>query len=139
MRILGVDYGEKRIGLAVSIPFQDMAVPLKVIEVVSHKKALQEIVETVIEESVDMIVVGLPVNMNGTSGEMVDRVMVFVARLSEATGKKVETWDERLTTVMAEKSMLDGDLSRSKRKKIRDKISAQILLQDYLESKIAER
>jgi putative holliday junction resolvase len=139
MRILGVDYGEKRIGLAVSIPFENMAVPLKVIEVISKKKAIQDIAQTVMDESVDMIVVGLPVNMNGSSGEMVDRVMDFVAKVAEATGKKVETWDERLTTVMAEKSMLDGDLSRSKRKKIRDKISAQILLQDYIESKYGQR
>ncbi len=139
MRILGVDYGEKRIGLAVSIPFQNMAVPLKVINVVSHKKAILEIAETVVQESVDMIVVGLPINMDGSSGEMVDRVMDFVAKVAAATGKKVETWDERLTTVMAEKSMLDGDLSRSKRKSIRDKISAQILLQDYLESRTEAR
>jgi putative Holliday junction resolvase len=82
---------------------------------------------------VSAVVVGLPLNMNGTRGPMVDRVERFVAELTEAVGLPVVTYDERLSSAMVERTLLDADMSRSKRKGVRDKLAAQVILQGYLD------
>ncbi len=130
---MGLDYGEKRVGVAVSDPDGIIAMPYYVIDVTSEKKLLDEIKRVCEETDTEMIVVGLPINMNGTMGPMAEKVGRFVEKLAELTELPVEKWDERLSTSMAERSLLEGDMSREKRKKVRDMISAQIILQNYLD------
>jgi putative Holliday junction resolvase len=81
-----------------------------------------------------MIVVGLPLNMNGTPGPMSQKVDAFVAKLRERMGVPVITWDERLSTMMAERVLLEADMSRRRRKAVRDKVAAQVILQGFLDS-----
>jgi putative holliday junction resolvase len=130
---MGLDYGEKRVGVAVSDPDGIIAMPYYVIEVTGEKALLAEIKKVCEATNAEAIVVGLPINMNGTAGPMAEKVGKFVEKLAELTDLPVEKWDERLTTSMAERSLLEADMSRAKRKKVRDMISAQIILQSYLD------
>lgn len=134
MRILCLDYGEKRIGTAVSDPLGISAQGLGFIEAVPESKALEKIKKIADEVKSEKIVVGLPLNMNGSLGPRAMRVLEFVESLKEIF-PEVETFDERLTTRQAESAMLEADLSRRKRKKIIDKISAVLILQGYLDSR----
>lgn len=133
MRILGIDYGERRVGVAISDPFGDIALGVETIEVTSLKDAVAKVCNTCREKDVATVVVGLPLNMDGTRGPMVDRVERFVSELTEASGLPVETYDERLSSAMVERTLLDADMSRSKRKGVRDKLAAQVILQGYLD------
>lgn len=133
MRILGLDVGSKTIGMAISDPLGYTAQGLTTIRRVKKDADIEEIKKICKEYSVETIVVGLPKNMNGTIGESGERVLELCEVIREATGIKVETWDERLTTVAAHKAMLEADLSRGKRKKIVDKIAATFILQGYLD------
>lgn len=139
MRILAVDYGERRLGFAVSDPDGTISMPLRVVEVRSVKNALEETRQICEETEAEKVVVGLPLNMDGTSGEMAQRVEAFVAGLTELVDIPVETWDERLSTVAAERVLLEGDMSRKKRKGLRDQLAAQIFLQGYLDHESAKR
>ena len=134
MRILGIDYGEKRIGLALSDPSNTVAQSLKVVNRNRTPSWLGEIKEIIDENKVEKIVIGLPKNMNGSIGEKGKEVLAFVKVLEKAISVPIVTWDERLTTVSAEKVLLQADLSRRKRKDILDKLSACIILQNYLDS-----
>lgn len=134
MRILCLDYGEKRIGSAVSDPLGISAQGLGFIEAVPESKALEKIKEIADEVKAEKIVVGLPLNMNGSTGPRARQVLEFVESLKEIF-PEVETFDERLTTRQAESAMLEADLSRRKRKKIIDKLSAVLILQGYLDSR----
>ena len=133
MRILGLDIGSKTIGVAISDPLGWTAQGITTIRRTKKEQDLEEIKKICKEYSVDTIVIGLPKNMNGTIGESGERVLDFSERIKEATGLKVDMWDERLTTVAAHKAMLEADLSRHKRKKIVDKIAAIYILQGYLD------
>ena len=133
MRILGLDIGSKTIGGAISDPLGWTAQGITTIRRTKKEQDLEEIKKICKEYSVDTIVIGLPKNMNGTIGESGERVLDFSERIKEATGLKVDMWDERLTTVAAHKAMLEADLSRNKRKKIVDKIAAIYILQGYLD------
>lgn len=133
MRILGLDIGSKTIGVAISDPLGWTAQGITTIRRTKKEQDLEEIKKICKEYSVDTIVIGLPKNMNGTIGESGERVLDFSERIKEATGLKVDMWDERLTTVAAHKAMLEADLSRNKRKKIVDKIAAIYILQGYLD------
>ena len=88
-----------------------------------------------IEEQVNKIVSGLPKNMNGTLGPQGEKVLKFCELIKEETGLEIEFWDERLSTVAAERSLIEGDVSRQKRKKVIDMLAAVIILQGYLDSK----
>ncbi|MDH5174193.1 MAG: Holliday junction resolvase RuvX [Elusimicrobiota bacterium] len=134
MKILGIDYGEKRIGLALSDASNIIAHGLKVLNRDTTDKWLEEIKTVVRENKIEKIVIGLPKNMNGSIGEKGKEVLALVKLLEKVVNVPIVTWDERLTTVSAEKVLLQAELSRKKRKGILDKLSASIILQNYLDS-----
>ena len=133
MRYLGIDYGKKRIGLALSDIMGMMAQPFDVIEFKGLKNNIENILKIAEEKEVSCIVVGKPVNMNATEGEMAALATEFVEELKKVTDIKVEMIDERLTSRQADVYMLSADLSRQKRKKNVDKLAAAIILQTYLD------
>lgn len=134
MRILGLDMGERTIGVAVSDPLGYTAQGITTIKRKNLKIDLEEIRRICSEYSVESIVLGLPKNMNGTLGESSEKVIEFSKILEAELKLPIKFWDERLTTVAAHKAMLEADLSRAKRKKIVDKIAAIYILQGYLDS-----
>jgi putative Holliday junction resolvase len=132
---LGIDYGRKRIGVAVSDAGGRIASPLTQIDAADRAHAIRTIAETAAEYEAAEIVVGLPVSLNDTLGPMAREVAEFAAQLRAAVKIPVNTFDERFTTAEAERSLIDADLSRAKRKRMLDKVAAQIMLQAYLDSR----
>ena len=138
MRILGIDYGEKRTGLAISDPLGITAQPLPTVEGLSMEELLKKISEIATEKEVEEIVVGLPRNMNGTVGKAGERVMDFAARLEAEAGCRVMVEDERLTTMMADRALTAlGEKPKARRRKL-DRMAAQLILQSYLDRKRAD-
>ena len=137
MHILGIDYGEKRVGFAISDPSLTMALTLRTVEVSGEDDAVERSAEISREVEADKIVVGLPLNMSGSRGPMADKVEAFAGRLREMVTVPVLTSDERLSTSVVERSLIDADVSRAKRKNLRDKLAAQVILQGYLDSMAA--
>ncbi|MBI5180284.1 MAG: Holliday junction resolvase RuvX [Nitrospirae bacterium] len=135
MRILGLDVGDKRIGIAVSDELCMCAHGVRTIERKGIKEDIRQIKEICEEYGVEEIIAGLPINMDGTSGFRVQKVQDFVSLLKEQVSIPVNTWDERLSTVAAERNLIDADMSRKKRKTVIDKIAATIILQGYLDSR----
>ncbi len=134
-RVMGLDLGDKTIGVALSDPFGWTAQGLETIRRIGIKKDLQRLEEIIKEYNVNKIVVGLPKNMNGTIGPQCEKVLEFNQRLAKRFNKvKIIEWDERLTTVAAERSLIEADVSRKKRKKVIDKVAAVYILQGYLDS-----
>jgi len=133
--ILGVDYGERRMGLAVSDPEAIVAIPLSVVRVYSDNQRISVIRSAVGEKNVVRVIVGLPLNMNGSIGPAAEKVRRFVGRLSAALAVPVETWDERLSSSLAERAMLDARINSRKRRKVVDKMAAQVILQTYLDAR----
>ena len=133
-RMLGVDYGERRIGLAVSDPTRMLATPLRTVDVLSVKQARNAVLAACQEIDAGLVVVGLPLNMDGTRGEMVVKVEEFVESLRRRLQIGVETWDERLSTSLVERVLIEADMSRAKRKLVRDKLAAQVILQGYIDA-----
>ncbi|MBI4687157.1 MAG: Holliday junction resolvase RuvX [Nitrospirae bacterium] len=131
MRILGLDVGDKHIGVAVSDSLRLIAQGLKTIDRQNCIKKLREVIE---EYEVDSIVVGIPKMLNGTIGIQGEKVLKFAEELKSLLSLPVHLWDERLSTVAAERVLLEADTSRKKRRELRDKISAVIILQGYLDS-----
>jgi putative Holliday junction resolvase len=134
MRILGIDYGEKRLGIAISDPLGITAQGLTIIMRTQLDEDIQKIVDIVREKEVKTIVIGLPRHMNNTLGEKAQAVLAFVEQIKAHIDIPVATLDERLSTVRAERAMLEGNLSRKKRKGMVDMIAAQLILQSYLDS-----
>lgn len=133
MRILGIDYGRKRIGLAVSDPLCITAQGLPTLERGDLSGHDMDVLAGVIRErEVDEIVVGLPLNMDGTHGEIAREALAFAGELRKRFALPVHMMDERLSTVRAHRAMKEGGLTRKKRAGKVDKISAQLILQDYL-------
>ncbi|TCT27076.1 putative Holliday junction resolvase [Melghiribacillus thermohalophilus] len=136
MKILGLDVGEKTIGVAVSDAFGWTAQGIKTIKWDGMFKTVEDELKNLIHEyQIEKIVVGLPKNMNGTIGERGTACQQFAAKLQDTFNIKVELWDERLTTMAAERVLLSADMSRAKRKKVIDKMAAVIILQSYLDAK----
>lgn len=133
MRILGLDVGQKTIGVAVSDPLGFTAQGITTIRRGKNEQDIEELKKLCSEYSVETIVVGLPKNMNGSIGFAGEKIMAFTELIKESIDVKIELWDERLTTVAAHRAMLEADLSRGKRKKIVDKIAATYILQGYLD------
>lgn len=129
-----MDHGTKRIGVALSDETASLAQPLEFIPAEPFAKALERIEEIVKERQVREILVGLPRNMNGTYGPAAESARQFAATLKEALGIPVKTWDERLTTVQANRFLIQAGLSREQRKTRVDQSAAAILLQSYLEA-----
>ena len=132
MRILGLDYGTKRIGVALSDLTGTIASPLTTIFNNDINEVINEIGKLCDEYKVDTIVLGLPKNMNNTLGEEAKKVMDFKLQIEDKLKKQVVLIDERLTTVEAEKLLITADTSRKKRKASIDKIAASIILDSYL-------
>lgn len=133
MRILGLDMGTKTIGVAISDPLGYTAQGITTIRRKNKKSDLEELRIICEEYGVETIVVGLPKNMNGSIGPQGESILGFSEHIKKALNIPIEMWDERLTTVAAEKAMLEADLSRAKRKKIIDKVAATYILQGYLD------
>jgi putative Holliday junction resolvase len=133
-RILGIDYGEKRIGLAISDPLNITAQPLKLLERTKTGEDLALIKELIEEHGVEKVVIGLPLNMDGSEGFMTDAIRRFSEKLKKIHPIEIIEVDERLTSHQADLSLKTAKI-RGKRKKSKiDTISAQIILQTYLDS-----
>lgn len=133
MRILGIDYGEKRIGIAISDPLNITAQGLLAIERTHIEEDIQKIVNIIHEKEAGEIVIGLPKRMDNTLGEKALAVLSFIDFLKKHIDIPIHTIDERFSTVRANRAMLEGDLSRKKRKERVDVIAAQLILQGYLD------
>ncbi|MHC4598609.1 MAG: Holliday junction resolvase RuvX [Planctomycetota bacterium] len=136
-RILGIDWGARRAGFALSDPTGFLASPLGLKEVRSRDELVQIAVEEAGRHDVSAFVVGIPYNMNGTLGEMGVQATEFADLLEARSGLPVHRWDERLTTVQAERALRQGGLSRKKRKAKRDMMAARIILQSFLDAQRA--
>lgn len=134
-RILCLDVGEKNIGVAVSDSLGLTAQGLEVIKRQSLSRDLERIRQLIKEYEVEEIVLGLPRNMDGTIGEKAREILRFKDKLDALAGIKVTTWDERLTTVAAQRALLEADVSRKGRKKVIDKLAAVLILDSYLRFK----
>ena len=137
MRIMALDVGDVRIGIALSDPLKITAQALETLTRTNNKKDYQYIWQLIEDKEVSELVVGLPKNMNGTIGPQGEKVKTFVEELLKYKDAdlKVIYVDERLTTVTAEKTLIAGDVSRKKRKQVVDKLAATVILQSYLDSK----
>lgn len=133
MRLLGLDYGDKTIGVAVSDEFGWTAQGLTIIRRQDEESDLAQLREIASQYEVSEIIVGLPKNMDGTIGLRGEICKAFAESLRENLNLQVTLWDERLTTVAAQRTLLEADTSRKKRKKVVDKIAASFILQGYLD------
>ena len=133
MRIMGIDYGEKRFGIALSDPLGITAQGLPTIERTSIQEDIKKIINIIQEKEVQEIVVGLPKLLNNTLGDKANEVLNFIDTLKKHINIPIKTFDERFSTVRANRAMLEGDLSRKKRKERVDMIAAQLILQGYLD------
>ncbi len=141
MRIMGLDFGSKTVGVAISDPLFTIATPLEIIrrkEENKLRKTLARIEELIVEYEVGEIVLGLPLNMNDTEGERVFLTAEFKEKLERRTGLPVHSWDERLTTVEADNAMMEAGIRRENRKEYVDKIAAALILQGFLDNRARE-
>jgi len=135
MRVLGIDHGQVRIGLALSDPTGMLASPLMTLERKRRRKQdLKAIVEIAQEQEAEAIVIGIPLDMSGESGKKAKEVRQFADALREITPLPVFEWDERLTTVAADRALNDMAVKGSRRKELVDQMAAAIILQGYLDS-----
>lgn len=137
MRIIGLDFGSKTVGVAIS---DELLITAQGIEIVRRKsegklrQTLARIEEIITEYKVERIVLGFPKNMNNSEGERCEKTLVFKETLERRTGLEVVLWDERLTTVAADHIMMEADIRRENRKNYVDQIAATLILQGYLDS-----
>ena len=142
MRIMGLDFGSKTVGVAVS---DALLITAQGIEIVRReqenklRRTLARIEELIKEYKVEKIVLGLPKNMDGSCGERVEKTMEFKAMLERRTGLEIIMWDERLTTVAADRLMMEANVRREDRKKYVDSIAATFILQGYLDKLSIEK
>jgi putative holliday junction resolvase len=134
MKVLGLDIGEKRIGIAISDELGYTAQGIKVLTRSGLDDDLEVIKKLMVAERASAIVVGLPKNMDGSLGEAAQKVLSFAKKMEESLSVPVILWDERWTTAEATRLLLDADLSRNKRRKVVDKLAAVLILQGYLDS-----
>ena len=131
MAILGLDVGEKRIGVALADGL--LAIPLTVLDRAGEESDMEKLLALAREHGVERVVVGLPRSMNGSIGQQAEKVLAFSGALAQHVDIPVDTWDERLSTVAAERMLLDAGMKREKRKGKRDAMAAAIILQAYLD------
>ncbi len=139
MRLLGLDIGDKTVGVAVSDPLGLTAQGVETIRFKQSTESFNKLAALIEEYKVEKIICGLPLNMNGSEGPQAAKVRLFVQSLTSYLQKRrseipVQFWDERLSTTAAERSLLEADLSRAKRKKVIDTMAAVFILQGYLDS-----
>lgn len=135
MRILGIDYGEKRIGLAVSDPLGFTAQGIETIPNRGVKKVLGDLSKICKEYEINEIIIGLPINMNGSRGPKAEEILKLIPEIEKETGIAAKTWDERLTSRQADRLMIEEGLSRKRQKQNSDQLAAILILQGFLESK----
>ncbi len=134
MRVLGIDYGDSRIGVAVSDPMGWTAQGLETIKSKeSLRKAIERIMDIIRQYEIKDIVIGYPLNMNGTAGPRTERTEAFIKKLLELGDFNIVKWDERLTTVSAHRAMNELGVKASNKKNIVDTMSAVFILQGYLD------
>ena len=133
MRIMSLDVGSRTIGIACSDALLMTAQGIETIRRTSLEKDFNRLQELISEYEVHELVVGMPKNMNGTKGERAEKAEEFVAKMKEVIDLPVTYWDERLSTVMAERQLIAADVSRKKRKSVIDKMAAVVILQGYLD------
>ncbi|MBI1894894.1 MAG: Holliday junction resolvase RuvX [Candidatus Rokubacteria bacterium] len=134
-RILALDVGDRTIGLALSDDLGLTAQGRPTLQRKGLRHDLEALSLLVSEEGVGEVVVGLPLRLDGRPGPQAEKVLAFVEALRTALGIPVTTWDERLTTVAAERALLEGGVRRAQRKAVRDRLAAVLILQGYLERK----
>jgi putative Holliday junction resolvase len=134
MRVLGIDYGRTRVGLALSDETGTIAQSLCYCDGGSDKKVVQAVLQTATERGAGKIVVGVPVKLNNAPSPQTERTLQFVAALQAATTLPVQRWDERLTTVQAQRVLIEGNVRRKDRREKIDQLAAQIMLQSYLDA-----
>ncbi len=134
MRILALDHGSKRIGVALSDELKMIAQPLEYIPAEPFARFLARLKELLRDKEVELVLVGMPRNMDGSYGPAALKVQDFVAALRKAVTVPIETWDERLTSVQANRLLIEANVHREKRKEKVDKMAAALLLQAYLDS-----
>ena len=138
MRILALDHGSVRIGVAVSDELKMIATPLEYLPAEPVEELLKRLKSLVNEKDVEHVIVGMPRNMDGSYGPAAEKARQFVERLRETVPVPVRTWDERLTSAQANRVLIQGNVRRRERKQVVDKMAAAILLQSYLDSGAAE-
>ena len=136
MRVLALDHGTKRIGVALSDELKTIAMPLEFILTEPPDAFLARLREIIAGKEVDLILVGMPRNMDGTYGPAAEKVREFIAALQGAVTVPIKTWDERLTTAQANRFLIAANVRRDKRKEKVDQTAAAILLQSYLDSQL---
>jgi putative Holliday junction resolvase len=134
MRILALDHGTRRIGVAVSDETRTIVQPLEYIPAEPFADFLERLRKILAEKQVDFVLVGMPRNMDGSYGLAAQKVETFVGVLKTAIAVPIQTWDERLTSAMANRILIQGNVRRDKRKEKVDKMAAAILLQSYLDA-----
>ncbi|MEI6349567.1 MAG: Holliday junction resolvase RuvX [Verrucomicrobiota bacterium] len=132
-RILGIDVGEARIGLAISDELGMLAHPLETVRV-KEGNPLKRVAEVILRDKIETVVIGLPRNMNGTYGPAADKAREFSTKLQALAPCKVKFWDERLTTVAAQKSLHEAGRNVKESRQVIDQVAAQLILQGYLDS-----
>ena len=133
MRILAIDHGAKRMGIAVSDELKMIAQPLEFIAAEPFPKFLARLKELLHEKEVELVLVGMPRNMDGSYGPAALKVQEFVAVLRDTIGVPIKTWDERLTSAQANRFLIAGNVRRAARREKVDQTAAAILLQSYLD------
>lgn len=135
MRVLGLDPGSRRIGVALSDELGLTAQPLTTVERASEAETVERIRVALAGAEVDLAVVGLPVRLDGTEGGSARAARRFAAAVSEGLGVEVELWDERLTSVQADRLLVEAGVRREGRKGLTDRVAAAIMLQSFLDAK----
>jgi putative Holliday junction resolvase len=138
MRFMGLDVGDKRIGVALSDESALIASPRETLERRGNQKDIAHLLELARREEVSEILVGMPLKLDGSTGPQADKVSRFVEALRAASPIPITTWDERLSTVGAERAMIEADVSRAKRRGAVDRVAAALILQSYLDAKRAD-
>ena len=133
-RILGIDYGTVRTGIALSDPLHMLATPHSVLDATRPKEVLASVVSLCKENDVECVVLGWPLNMDGSPGRLTESIQKFSDTLAEVIDIPIVTWDERLTTVTAEQGMIAAGTKRKRKKELVDQLAAQIMLQHYLDT-----
>jgi putative holliday junction resolvase len=134
MRTLGLDIGDRRIGVALSDPDEILASPLATIIRENDQKAIEDIIQLVDKHDIKRIVVGLPYSLDGSIGIQANKVMDFIKRLSKDTRANIEVWDERLSTVAVERLLTEAGNKKAGKRAGRDAAAAAFILQGYLDS-----
>lgn len=134
MRLMGLDIGTHKIGIAISDELGITSQGLKSLDIKSKEATFKELFEIIENFKIGKVIIGLPKNMNGTLGKQAEKVLKWIEEFKSRVSLPIETWDERLSTVEASKILLKADISRRKRKKVIDKLAATLILQGYMDS-----